>query len=290
MDNMKSELPSTSQFNPLQEGGGNRLWSEENPGSAATHLLNMAARGEAQLSPDVNPPKSDPIQEWLNTQPGGLEGVIKAIDEKGWADNLTWKLSYGKTLTVAEAKALWAAQNAKPTSPTPEARPTPADWRETLPTDQKQRLNEFEAKITELDANQLQSLLNRIKQLQALAPIDGWQNKEIKEVDVISVIKLIEEKIFVKIPRTDKKVEIHDPFENLSPKARNHLENLRKRFKLTAEDNKGLIEKIAEEYHKSEFVGRNLPAWLFPPHLKNELLSIFNIGHPNAKRKEPNGR
>ena len=79
----------------------------------------------------------------------------------------------------------------------PEAQPTPrpADWRDGLQKDQKERLKGFETTVSGLDVAQLQGLLDRIKQLQALVPIDGWQGKGIREEDVAVCLRAIMERI-----------------------------------------------------------------------------------------------
>ncbi len=289
----ENAAPQSAELN-----AGGEVGHEENVGSGSMYLRGLA-EGESGALQLGAPPQvehaggqaemgggGDPIDDWV-VQKGGYDKLLQQIKQGGWVDSSVWTLEDGTKLSVAEVK-----RRAPAAPKSPEAQPaTPrsVDWKANLPPDQRKRLNIFETKIGNLDIPQLQLVKNRIRELQATSIVDGWQNKEIKEEDVPYIFKLIDEEISKKIPNIVGKTETRDSFENLSSEAKRHLESLRKRFNLTAKDNQQLVEKIAEEYKKSVFIGCNIPVWLFPPHLKNELFSVFGIDHLSAKRKEKNG-
>lgn len=87
-----------------------------------------------------------------------------------------------------------------------------------------------------------------------------------------------------------------DPLGSFSEAARNHVLGLMEKYREDKRRSRGdeaadafsfvdLINAIKEEYAASNFVGRNPPVWLFPPHLKPELLRAFGLSPMISTRR-----
>lgn len=183
-------------------------------GPAITPLERLRAAGNVEENPAEMGGGGDATDAWV-AQKGGYDKLLQQIQQNGWADNAVWNLSDGTKISVAEVKRR-AAAAASPPSPEPQPAPRPTDWRDTLQKDQKERLKGFEMNISKLDLTQLQGLLSRIKQLQALAPADGWQGKGIREEDVVACLRVIMERI----EETGEQREIIGDIRNITRVAR----------------------------------------------------------------------
>ena len=167
--------------------------------------------------------------------------MLQQIQQNGWGDDLVWKLDDGSKLRVSEVKR---RATAAPLSPEPQPIPRSVDWKANLLLDQRKRLQDFEAKITDFDPSQLQMLSSRLKELQTLALTDGWQSKEIMREDVVVCLHLIEERLkgdtisnggdqeFHKMARSARVTGWRPPPDKLDP-----------RIDLSAGGTNGMVEK-----------------------------------------------
>lgn len=167
------------------------LGSGSEAGKAA--LAKFEAAGRVEESKAEMGGGGDPIDDWV-VKKGGYDGLVRQIQQNGWADNMVWPLGDGTKLSVAEVKRR-AATASSPPPPEQQPAPRSVDWRDSLPQDQRKRLEGFENRIIGFSDQELQLVESGIRETRAKALKDGWNHRSVQEGDADMCLRAIQEKL-----------------------------------------------------------------------------------------------